>query len=274
MAGGYPDDWQAWAYAVLAAIGAPGTDTNLASLWRWTQGEKPGGQPTQWNNPLNTTQDYSGGVSVNSARVKAYPDLQAGAAATAQTLSNGYYPDVLANLKASTPYPQWGAKAALQVRKWGTNNFANAINPGGAAAAAAPAAFADSSGGGSSSKNSISIFGSTIDLTGLLGMVQIGFGLAFIGGGLLILVISMFGGTVGGIAGRVVGATPQGRAVRAVAGSAQSSAPPSSSEPASPRLSEGAESEVAAARRGEGRRLSPEARAELTAAGRQRRRSA
>lgn len=272
MAGGYPDDWQAWAYAVLAAIGAPGTDTNLASLWRWTQGEKPGGQPTQWNNPLNTTQDYTGGTSVNSAGVKAYPDLQAGAAATAQTLSNGYYPDVLANLKASKPYTQWGAASALQVRKWGTNNFANAIAPGGSAAAAAPTAFAASSGGGSTGKNTISIFGSTIDLTGVLGMVQIGFGLAFIFGGLAVLVISMFGGTAGRIAGQVVGATPQGRAVRAVAGSAQPSTSPS--EPASPRLSEGTEGEVAAARRGEGRKLSSEARAELTAAGRQRRRSA
>ncbi len=50
----YPAAWLLWATGVLQGLGAQVSPGNLASLWSWTQAEKPRGQPMQWNNPLNT----------------------------------------------------------------------------------------------------------------------------------------------------------------------------------------------------------------------------
>lgn len=118
----YPTDWLTWASGTLTGIGAPVNDTNLATLWNWTAAEKPhptGAAATQWNNPLNTTQPASGASSVNSVGVKSYPDIGTGVNATVQTLLNGHYPNIISNLRASTPASGWG-NACSDLGVWGT----------------------------------------------------------------------------------------------------------------------------------------------------------
>ena len=109
-----------WADSVLQLTGLPVTPTNEDTLFRWARAES-GSNPLRWNNPLNTEESWPGAVSVNSVGVKSYPDINTGARATAATLTNGYYPDILAALQNSLPTTQWGSAARAQVTKWGTN---------------------------------------------------------------------------------------------------------------------------------------------------------
>lgn len=115
---GYPSDWLQWAQGTLGGIGAPSSDTNLQTLWDWSRAES-GSSPMRWNNPLNTTQPETGAVSENSVGVKAYPDTATGVRATDETLVNGFYPHILANLRSSVPQNQWG-NASQDLGTWGT----------------------------------------------------------------------------------------------------------------------------------------------------------
>jgi hypothetical protein len=120
--------WQDWAVAVLSNISAPSSPTNLATLLGWTAQEKTGLHPappigpwaTQWNNPLNTTQPWPGAIDVNPAGVKQYLTLGDGAGATVATLTNGLYPAIVANLKASLPASWWTGAARTELDTWGT----------------------------------------------------------------------------------------------------------------------------------------------------------
>lgn len=105
---------------MLHLVGAPISPENENTLYKWAHSES-GGNPLRWNNPLNTTQNWPGASAANYAGVKRYPDLQTGALATAQTLTNGYYPDILSMLQNSVPTSQWSSAARAQVTKWGTN---------------------------------------------------------------------------------------------------------------------------------------------------------
>jgi hypothetical protein len=120
--------WQDWAVAVLSNISAPSSPTNLATLLGWTAQEKTGLHPappigpwaTQWNNPLNTTQPWPGAIDVNPVGVKQYLTLGDGAGATVVTLTNGFYPAIVANLKASLPASWWTGAARPELDTWGT----------------------------------------------------------------------------------------------------------------------------------------------------------
>lgn len=82
-------------------------------------------------NPLNTTQNFPGATSMNSVGVKAYPSEDAGVEATAQTLENGYYPNLLAGLKSGGID---AARVAPEIATWGTKTFANQLAGGEVAA--------------------------------------------------------------------------------------------------------------------------------------------
>jgi hypothetical protein len=88
-----------WATAFLAAFGAPATQANLTGVISWIRKE------SQWppgarNNPLNTTQPAIGATTFNSVGVKNYPSAATGLTATAQTITNGYYPDLVAAFRS------------------------------------------------------------------------------------------------------------------------------------------------------------------------------
>lgn len=85
--------------AVLAAIGAPPTAANLHSMDAWRTHETPW-PPVAANNPLNTTQQMTGATDYNSVGVKNYPSALEGVTATAATLLNGNYGDVVAALRS------------------------------------------------------------------------------------------------------------------------------------------------------------------------------
>lgn len=80
--------------ALLADGGFADTDEHKIALLAWMAGENT----TAENNPLATTQPEPGTSDFNYAHVKNYPTFNEGVAATIQTLTNGFYPTVLAYL--------------------------------------------------------------------------------------------------------------------------------------------------------------------------------
>jgi len=106
---------------VLADIPAPNTAANVKFLTDWHSFELSGAQ----YNPLNTTQKESGSTTFNSAGVQNYTGPTQGARATAQTLTNGFYGNIVAALKEGDPYvyPDRAA-VGVELTTWGTPNFA------------------------------------------------------------------------------------------------------------------------------------------------------
>jgi hypothetical protein len=86
--------------AVLADMGAPNTPVNIKSLASWFTHEFAQWPPNAQNNPMATTQKMPGSTTFNSQGVQNYPDAKTGATATAQTLLNGHYPNIVAALKS------------------------------------------------------------------------------------------------------------------------------------------------------------------------------
>lgn len=88
-----------FAAVMLLNIQAPITLSNLKSLAAWQKRE--GG--TARHNPLNTTQHKKGATPYNTfadnLHVWNYTSVFQGAAATAETLMNGSYPDILERLR-------------------------------------------------------------------------------------------------------------------------------------------------------------------------------
>jgi hypothetical protein len=89
----------AWITAMLTAIAAPPTPANIRSITAWIAHEGPYGTQGQ-NNPLNTTLDMPGATSFAGTVAKNYPTAAEGIAATAQTLNNGRYGDILLWLRS------------------------------------------------------------------------------------------------------------------------------------------------------------------------------
>lgn len=143
--------WTGWQRDVEKAANVPATRQNDAFLAEWQSHE--GGSASF--NPMNTTQQAAGASDYNSVGVKNYPSRKIGAAATAQTLRNGYYPAILAGLQSGDPYGK-GDHAAInkELDTWGTGGF---LGGGGAssfpspAAAPTPRARPSTGGGGGSS---------------------------------------------------------------------------------------------------------------------------
>ena len=113
--------WQA-AAALADGLHAPRNASILKVLAAWSYCEKPhtGAGAWEWNNPLNTTEPGFGSTgSVNSAGVKIYPSPAQGVAATVTTMTNGFYPAIVAALRAGN-----GAGVLGQVGEmatWGTD---------------------------------------------------------------------------------------------------------------------------------------------------------
>jgi hypothetical protein len=83
-----------WARAELRTLGFPRTPADVTSLVAWQAREGGGGA----NNPLNSTEPAPGATIFNSVGVRNYPSAAEGVAATAVTMRNGNYADVLSAL--------------------------------------------------------------------------------------------------------------------------------------------------------------------------------
>jgi hypothetical protein len=109
---------------ILAGIGAPDTPENRKLMAAWQRAE--GGSP---DNPFNTTQGAPGATDFNSVGVKRYPDVATGVAATVKTLLNGYYPNIIAALKAGNNAA--AVADAIESSPWGTGGLVKKILAGG-----------------------------------------------------------------------------------------------------------------------------------------------
>ena len=110
--GDYTD---AWGKQLLRKLGAPPTSQNLALFRAWAQAE---GSTARFN-PFDTTQPAPGATNFNSVGVKNYRSAQQGLDATYQTLINGYYPNIVAELRKGNDA---GATAdAIGASPWGSS---------------------------------------------------------------------------------------------------------------------------------------------------------
>lgn len=103
---------------VLTDLGAPVTADDLAFLERWGHYEGTAAR----NNPMATTRHARGSWRFNWKDVQSYPTAEIGAQATADTLDNGLYPEVVAGLRSGHPWSDERVRAEVNV--WGTHGFA------------------------------------------------------------------------------------------------------------------------------------------------------
>src|SRR5258706_11254188 len=88
----------------------------MLAIWQACEG----GSAT-WN-PINTTQPEPGATNYNSVGVKNYPDKATGIRGTATTLTNGYYPGIVADLRSGS-FPPYliVQRNSSEFSKWGTS---------------------------------------------------------------------------------------------------------------------------------------------------------
>lgn len=112
-----------WAIDILAGLGnrQPSAET-IAFVVAWTvaeDGREGPGTALARNNVLNTTQQgYNETTTINGDGVKGYATYQDGLAATLQTLSYGYYTEIVAGLQTNDPER---ALRGLYASPWGTD---------------------------------------------------------------------------------------------------------------------------------------------------------
>lgn len=105
-----------WRNALLARLGYQATPQNLQFLGSWQRWEGGHTNNDASYNWLNTTSDFAGAVDdINSVGVTKYDSFQHGIDATAKTLQNGRYGDILAALKTGNPY---AAKPVAGLSTW------------------------------------------------------------------------------------------------------------------------------------------------------------
>lgn len=117
---------EAWARDVLAGLGnATPSAATVALMVAWQEAEDvcthACGYSNAWerHNPLNTTQTgFSETGTINGDGVKGYATYQDGVSATLQTLSYGYYTEIVAGLQTNDPER---ALRGLYVSPWGTS---------------------------------------------------------------------------------------------------------------------------------------------------------
>jgi hypothetical protein len=112
-----------WAETILKQLGAPVSGNNVASMVAWAAFEGGHWGNSARYNPLNTSQDWPGATSAFGTHIKAYDSWQAGLDATIKTLKNGFYNEILADLRDSKA-PETTLDAVRR-SKWGTT----ALNP-------------------------------------------------------------------------------------------------------------------------------------------------
>jgi hypothetical protein len=116
--------------AVLADLGAPATDANVASVTAWVRHESSW-PPAAASNPLNSTLPEAGSTDFNTIalagggviHVQNYPDAAEGAAATAATIANGSYPHIVAGLAGGTGLCGDTAGEAGDFATWSGNGY-------------------------------------------------------------------------------------------------------------------------------------------------------
>jgi len=107
--------------AVLAAIGAPATAANIASVSNWFAHEGT----TAQNNPMATTQNAAGATQFNSAGVKNYPSAAEGITATAQTLENGLYPAIVMALRSGQGLSAGNSQVQQELLTWSGGGYSS-----------------------------------------------------------------------------------------------------------------------------------------------------
>lgn len=109
---------QQWATGVIRALGQQPNQRNVSNLigWAKAEGGHTNGARYNW---LNTTQDAPGAGNTGSqGNIKVYRSLQQGIEATAKTLKNGRYGQIISALDSS---PDRLAQA-IGSSPWGTHN--------------------------------------------------------------------------------------------------------------------------------------------------------
>ena len=112
----------AWAVDVLGRLGnaAPSAAT-VAFLVQWSRAEDASDGAFARHNPLNTTQTSGAVVStINDDGVRGYASYEDGMAATLQTLSYGYYTEIVAGLLSNDPER---AKRGLFNSPWASSHY-------------------------------------------------------------------------------------------------------------------------------------------------------
>jgi len=107
-----------FAKRLLRELSLPTTNNNILSLVGWMDGENT---YAKWN-PLATTQPWNNATNFNSVGVKNYASMSDGIKATAKTLTNGYYKEILRNLNRSAQPLKTGE--AIAASPWGTKQLA------------------------------------------------------------------------------------------------------------------------------------------------------
>lgn len=114
---GILNQWQGWQADVLNAIGAPVNAATLNFLNAWQSIEGDGGN----YNPLNSTQPAPGSwpLAGNPDGVQNYPNAIVGAAATAKTMLNGYYNNIVSALRSGNPCA-YASSLGGELSTWGS----------------------------------------------------------------------------------------------------------------------------------------------------------
>lgn len=113
---------EAWARDVLAGLGnvQPSAAT-VTFMVEWSLAEDAGDGAMARNNLWNTTQPGFHDLGcMNEDCVRTYATYQDGVAATLQTLSYGYYAEVVAGLQTNDPAR---AKAGLIASPWAASHY-------------------------------------------------------------------------------------------------------------------------------------------------------
>lgn len=119
--------WLGWEAQVLQKLGALAGPHAVGLLRAWQSCE--GGSAAF--NPLNTTQPEPGATDYNSVHVKNYPSQEVGLRATVATLTNGFYPGIVRDLRMGTYTPAAiVARNAAEFSKWGTSTVCLAKRAG------------------------------------------------------------------------------------------------------------------------------------------------
>lgn len=191
-------DFDRWAGDVLGGIGAPNTNYNKTLLLAWSQGENTNAK----NNPLATTQYWNGATAFNTLQggghVYNYSNYQDGVSATVTTLTNGYYPGIVNDLRKGTVLPQDIVdQNAAEFGTWGTgaNLVSGRLAAIGASATHAGSVVGTAEGVGKAVTDPVTkAVGTTANTVGH----YIIYGLAAAGGvALLIVALALIGADIG-----------------------------------------------------------------------------
>jgi hypothetical protein len=116
------DPREAWALDLLARLGnTQPTQGTIDFVIEWTLAEDSGGGAFARHNPLNTTQTgFNETHTINGDGVRGYASYEDGMQATLQTLSYGYYTEIVAGLQTNDPER---AKQGLFNSRWAESRY-------------------------------------------------------------------------------------------------------------------------------------------------------